>query len=52
MSPKDIKLSVLEGLYTIHRFFSDHDIPEQIYESEFYSEGTAGGSGWPAPQCQ
>jgi hypothetical protein len=37
MSPKDIKLNVLEGLYTIHRFFSDHDIPEQIYESEFYS---------------
>ena len=37
MSPKDLKLSVLEGLYTIHRFPSDHDIPEQVYESEFYS---------------
>jgi hypothetical protein len=37
MSPKDLKLSVLEGLYTIHRFPSDHDIPEQVYGSEFYS---------------
>jgi hypothetical protein len=33
----NLKLSVLEGFYTVHRFSSDHDIPEQIYESEFYS---------------
>ena len=37
MSPKKLKLSVLEGLYTVHRFPSNHKIPEQICKSEFYS---------------
>jgi len=32
-----LKLSILEGLFTIHRFPSDHEIPKQIYKSQFYS---------------
>jgi hypothetical protein len=37
MPPKKLKLRVLEDLYTVHRFPSNHKIPEQIYKSEFYS---------------
>ena len=37
MTQKKLKLSVLDGLFTIHRFAADFDIPEQIYESGFYS---------------
>jgi len=32
-----LKLSILEDLFTIHRFPSDHEIPKQIYKSQFYS---------------
>ena len=31
------KLSLLENLFTIHRFPANHSVPEQIYESNFYS---------------
>jgi len=37
MTQKKLKLSVLEDLFTIHRFPTNYDIPEQIYESKFYS---------------
>ena len=37
MTQKKLKLSVLEDLFTIHRFPANYDIPEQIYESNFYS---------------
>ena len=37
MTQKKLKLSVLEDLFTIHRFPANYDIPEQIYESKFYS---------------
>lgn len=36
MTQKKIKLSVLEDLFTIHRFSANYDIPEQIYESKLY----------------
>jgi hypothetical protein len=32
-----LKLTVLEDLFSVHRFPPDHDIPKQIYESQFYS---------------
>lgn len=37
MTQKKPKLSVLEDLFTIHRFPANFDIPKQIYESKFYS---------------
>jgi hypothetical protein len=37
MSPKEAKLSVLEGPYTIHRFSANDGIPKEVYRSEFYS---------------
>ena len=37
MTQKKLKLSVLEDLFTIHRFPANYDIPEHIYESKFYS---------------
>ncbi len=37
MAQNKLKLSVLEDLFTIHRFPVNYDIPEQIYESKFYS---------------
>lgn len=37
MSQIKLKLSILEDLFTIHRFPPDHEIPKQIYESQFYS---------------
>ena len=33
----NLKLTILENLYTIHRFPPNHKIPDQVYESEFYS---------------
>lgn len=33
----NLKLSILEGFFTIHRFSPDHEIPKQIYEDQFYS---------------
>ena len=32
-----LQLTILENLYTIHRFPPNHKIPDQVYESEFYS---------------
>jgi hypothetical protein len=32
-----LKLSILEDLFTFHRFPPDHKIPKKIYESQFYS---------------
>ena len=32
-----LQLNVLENLFTIHRFPPNHEIPNQIYESQFYS---------------
>lgn len=32
-----LQLTILENLYAIHRFPSNHEIPNQVYESEFYS---------------
>ena len=32
-----LKLTVLEDLFSVHRFPPDRDIPKQIYESQFYS---------------
>ncbi len=37
MPQEKLKLSILKNLYTIHRFPPNHEIPKQIYESEFYS---------------
>jgi len=37
MTQKKLKLSVLEDLFTIHRFPANYDISDQIYESKFYS---------------
>ncbi len=37
MRQTKLKLSVLEGLFSIHRFSADCEIPEQIYDSKFYS---------------
>jgi len=33
----ELQLTILESLFTIHRFSPNHDIPNQIYGSEFYS---------------
>ena len=32
-----LKLSVLEDLFTIHRFPPDNEIPKEVYEGQFYS---------------
>jgi len=32
-----LKLSILEDLFTVHRFPPDHEIPKQIYENQFCS---------------
>jgi len=32
-----LQLTILENFYTIHRFPPNHKIPDQVYESEFYS---------------
>ena len=32
-----IKLSVLEDIFTIHRFSPSHEIPNQVYKSEFHT---------------
>jgi hypothetical protein len=32
-----LQLSILENFFTIHRFPPNHKIPNQVYESEFYS---------------
>ena len=32
-----LQLSILENFLTIHRFPPNHEIPNQVYESEFYS---------------
>jgi len=32
-----LKLSILEDLFTFHRFPPDHEIPKEIYECQFYS---------------
>jgi hypothetical protein len=37
MLSKEVKLSVLEGPYTVHRFSANQGIPEEVHRSEFYS---------------
>ena len=32
-----LQLSILENLFTIHRFPANHKIPNQVYENEFYA---------------
>jgi hypothetical protein len=32
-----LKLSILENLFTVHRFPPDYEIPKQIYENQFCS---------------
>jgi len=32
-----LQLSILENFFTIHRFPSNHEIPNQVYGSQFYS---------------
>ena len=32
-----LQLSVLESLFTIHRFPPNHEIPNQVYGNEFYT---------------
>ena len=32
-----LKLKVLQGQFSIHRFSSDSEIPGQVYESEFFT---------------
>lgn len=32
-----LKFSILKNHFTIHRFLPNHEIPNQVYESEFYS---------------
>ena len=32
-----LQLSILEGLFTIHRFPPEHEIPDQVYASGFYA---------------
>ena len=34
-----LQLSILENPFTIHRFPPNHEIPNQVYESQFYSIG-------------
>ncbi len=31
------QLNILENHFTIHRFPANHEIPNQVYESQFYS---------------
>ena len=37
MSQPILKLSILDGEFTIHQFQSDHEISQKIYDSNFYS---------------
>ena len=37
MKKMKLQLSVLESLFTIHRFPPNHEIPNQVYGSEFYT---------------
>ncbi len=37
MPHQQLQLEVCEGLYTIHRFSQDHQIPTRVFESSFYS---------------
>ena len=32
-----LQLNILENSFTIHRFPANHEIPSQVYESQFYS---------------
>jgi hypothetical protein len=32
-----LNLSILEGLFTIHRFPPNNEIPKQVYKGQFYS---------------
>lgn len=32
-----LQLNILENPFTIHRFPANHEIPSQVYESQFYS---------------
>ncbi len=32
-----LQLNILENLFTIHRFPPDHEIPDQVRQSDFYS---------------
>jgi len=33
----DLNLYILEGLFTIHRFSPDNELPNHIFRSDFYS---------------
>ncbi len=33
----ELHLNIMEGFFTIHRFSPNHEIPNKVYESEFYS---------------
>ena len=33
----NLQLNILENPFTIHRFPANHEIPSQVYESQFYS---------------
>jgi hypothetical protein len=37
MSQPILKLSILDGEFTIHRFSPNHKISQKVYESDFYS---------------
>jgi len=37
MLKNKLQLRILEDLFTIHRFPANHEIPNRVYESEFYS---------------
>jgi hypothetical protein len=37
MLKNKLQLSILDDLFTIHRFPANHKIPKQVYESHFYS---------------
>lgn len=37
-----LHLSILENLFTIHRFPPDHEIPAQIFGNEFYTVSKTG----------
>jgi hypothetical protein len=32
-----LKLSILEGLFSIHRLLPNNEIPKQVYKGQFYS---------------
>jgi len=32
-----LQLKILKGFFTIHRFPANHEIPNQVYKSQFYS---------------